>query len=92
MGTNSLIYNFVAKGSVVLSNPPFLELQHHCVQCLEKLLSYNCKQTYACDGYSFNYLVEDGFVFFVVANDSVGRDLPFAFLKRLKEDFKWQYL
>ncbi|MCO5570715.1 hypothetical protein L7F22_024443 [Adiantum nelumboides] len=59
-----------------------------CVQCLEKLPSYNSRQTYACNAYSFNYLVEHGFVFLLVANDSVGRELPFAFLERtIKEDF-----
>ncbi|MCO5614539.1 hypothetical protein L7F22_068822 [Adiantum nelumboides] len=62
------------------------------MQWLEKLPSYNRRQTYACDGHSFNYLVENGFVFLVVANDSVGRELPFAFLERIKEAFKWQYL
>ncbi|MCO5573389.1 hypothetical protein L7F22_027160 [Adiantum nelumboides] len=94
MGTNSLIYSFVAKGSVVLAEQTAFSgnFSTIAVQCLEKLPSYNSRQTYACDGYSFNYLVEDGFVFLVVANDSVGRELPFAFLERIKEDFKRQYL
>ncbi|MCO5550145.1 hypothetical protein L7F22_003627 [Adiantum nelumboides] len=94
MGTNSLIYSFVAKGSVVLAEQTAFSgnFSTIAVQCLEKLPSYNSRQTYACDGYSFNYLVEDGFVFLVVANDSVGRELPFAFLERIKEDFKQQYL
>ncbi|KAI5066905.1 hypothetical protein GOP47_0017433 [Adiantum capillus-veneris] len=94
MGTNSLIYSFVAKGSVVLAEQTAYSgnFSTIAVQCLEKLPSYNSRQTYACDGHSFNYLVEDGFVFLVVANDSVGRELPFAFLERIKEDFKRQYL
>lgn len=94
MAMNSLIYSFVAKGSVVLAEQTAFSgnFSTIAVQCLEKLPSYNSRQTYACDGYSFNYLVDDGFVFLVVANDSVGRELPFAFLERVNEDFKRQYL
>ncbi|MCO5560395.1 hypothetical protein L7F22_014010 [Adiantum nelumboides] len=77
----------VSKGKNTLYNLSTKECTI-CVQCLEKLPSYNSRQTYACNAYSFNYLVEHGFVFLVVANDSVGRELPFAFLERtIKEDF-----
>eukprot|EP00250_Pteridium_aquilinum_P026752 c33534_g1_i1 orf=188-892(+) len=94
MGTNSLIYSFVAKESVVLAEQTAFSgnFSTIAVQCLEKLPSYNSRQTYACDGHSFNYLIDDGFVYLVVANDSVGRELPFAFLERVKEDFKKQYV
>ncbi|KAH7294590.1 hypothetical protein KP509_27G008700 [Ceratopteris richardii] len=94
MSTNSFIYSFIAKGSVVLAEYTAFSgnFSTIAVQCLEKLPSYNSKQTYACDGHSFNYLVQDGFVFLVVVNDSVGRELAFTFLERIKEDFKKQYL
>lgn len=94
MGTNSLIYCFVAKGSVVLAEYTTYSgnFSTIAVQCLEKLPSYNSRQTYACDGHSFNYLIEDGFVYLVVAHDGAGRELPFSFLERIKEEFKKQYV
>lgn len=93
MGTNSLIYSFVAKGSVVLAEHTTFSgnFSTIAIQCLEKLPSFNSKHAYACDGHSFNYLVDDGFVYLVVASDSVGREAPYAFLERVKEDFKKQY-
>jgi len=60
-------------------------------QCLQKLPASNNKFTYNCDNHTFNYLVEDGFAYCVVADESVGRQVPMAFLERVKEDFKRRY-
>ncbi|CAL5367649.1 unnamed protein product [Camellia sinensis] len=60
-------------------------------QCLQKLPSSNNKFTYNCDGHTFNYLVEDGFTYYVVAVESAGRQIPMAFLERVKEDFTKRY-
>ncbi|KAJ4758783.1 hypothetical protein LUZ62_069158 [Rhynchospora pubera] len=43
------------------------------------------------DGHTFNFLVEKGFVFLVVANKEFGWSAPFVFLERVKEDFVQQY-
>jgi vesicle-associated membrane protein 72 len=61
--SNSLIYCFVAKGSVVLAEHTSYSgnFSTIAVQCLDKLPPFDSKHTYACDGYSFNYLVDDGF-------------------------------
>ncbi|KAL6529129.1 hypothetical protein OROHE_014873 [Orobanche hederae] len=63
MGQQSLIYSFVARGTVILAE--FTEFSGNFIgiaaQCLQKLPTTNYKFTYKCDGHTFNYLVEDGF-------------------------------
>ncbi|RWW30524.1 hypothetical protein GW17_00004900 [Ensete ventricosum] len=63
MGQQSLIYSFVARGTVVLAE--FTEFSGNfnsiAAQCLQKLPASNNKFTYNCDGHTFNYLVEDGY-------------------------------
>ncbi|XP_066324593.1 vesicle-associated membrane protein 721-like [Miscanthus floridulus] len=47
----------------------------------------NNKFTYNCDGHTFNYLVEDGFTYCVVAVESVGRQIPFVVADSLNREF-----
>ncbi|GER55107.1 vesicle-associated membrane protein [Striga asiatica] len=93
MGQQSLIYSFVARGTVILAE--YTEFTGNftgiAAQCLQKLPASNNKFTYNCDGHTFNYLVEDGFTYCVVAVESVGRQIPIAFLERIKEDFTKKY-
>ncbi|KAM0023166.1 putative Longin domain, v-SNARE, coiled-coil domain-containing protein [Helianthus debilis subsp. tardiflorus] len=56
-----------------------------------KLPSGSTKYTYSCDGYTFNFLLDTGFVFLVVADETIGRSVPFVFLERVKDDFKKLY-
>ncbi|XP_057484072.1 vesicle-associated membrane protein 722-like [Actinidia eriantha] len=89
MGQQSLIYSFVARGTVILAE--YTEFTGNFTsiasQCLQKLPSTNNKFTYSCDGHTFNFLIEDGFTYCVVAAESAGRQIPMAFLDRTKEDF-----
>ncbi|CAI9761322.1 unnamed protein product [Fraxinus pennsylvanica] len=93
MGQHSLIYSFVARGTVIVAE--YTEFTGNftsiAFQCLQKLPAANNKFTYDCDGHTFNYLVEDGFTYCVVAVQSVGRQIPMAFLERIKEDFTKKY-
>ncbi|CAL9164556.1 unnamed protein product [Musa hybrid cultivar] len=93
MGQQSLIYSFVARGTVILAE--YTEFQGNftgiAAQCLQKLPSSNNRFTYNGDGHTFNYLVEDGYTYCVVAVESVGRQIPIAFLDRIKEDFNKRY-
>ncbi|KAJ7546646.1 hypothetical protein O6H91_08G048800 [Diphasiastrum complanatum] len=93
MGQESLIYSFVARGTVVLAEYTAFSgnFSTIAVQCLQKLPASNNKFTYTCDRHTFNYLVEDGFTYMVVADEDFGRQIPFAFLERVKEDFKRRY-
>jgi vesicle-associated membrane protein 72 len=63
MGQQSLIYAFVAHGTVILAE--YTEFTDNFTtiasQCLMKLPASNNKFTYNCDGHTFNYLVKDGF-------------------------------
>jgi hypothetical protein len=63
MGQQTLIYSFVARGTVLLAE--YTEFKGNftgiAAQCLEKLPASNNKFTYNCDGHTFNYLVENGF-------------------------------
>ncbi|WRX21491.1 Longin domain - like 4 [Theobroma cacao] len=63
MGQQSLIYSFVARGTMILAE--YTEFTGNftsiAAQCLQKLPASNNKFTYNCDGHTFNYLVENGF-------------------------------
>jgi hypothetical protein len=63
MASESLIYSFVARGTVVLAEytPYSGNFNTIAVQCLQKLPPNNNKFTYTCDRHTFNYLVEDRF-------------------------------
>ncbi|KOM34428.1 hypothetical protein LR48_Vigan02g057800 [Vigna angularis] len=93
MGQQSLIYSFVARGTMILAE--YTEFSGNFTtiasQCLQKLPSTNNRFTYNCDGHTFNYLVESGFTYCVVAVESAGRQLPIAFLERVKEEFSKKY-
>ncbi|CAA0808236.1 Vesicle-associated membrane protein 727 [Striga hermonthica] len=93
MTPKGLIYSFVAKGTVVLAEhtPYSGNFSTIAVQCLQKLPSSSSKYTYSCDGHTFSFLLDGGFVFLVVADESMGRSVPFVFLERVKDDFKQHY-
>ncbi|KAF5948112.1 hypothetical protein HYC85_014069 [Camellia sinensis] len=93
MSQKGLIYSFVAKGNVVLAEHTSFSgnFSTIAVQCLQKLPSNSSKYTYSCDGYTFNFLIDNRFVFLVVVDESVGRGVPFVFLERVKDDFKQRY-
>ncbi|XP_075496070.1 vesicle-associated membrane protein 727-like [Primulina tabacum] len=93
MSPKGLIYSFVAKGNVVLAEhtPYSGNFSTIAVQCLQKLPSNSSKYTYSCDGHTFNFLLDNRFVFLVVADESMGRSVPFIFLEKVKDDFKQRY-
>ncbi|XP_014489589.1 vesicle-associated membrane protein 722 [Vigna radiata var. radiata] len=92
-GQQSLIYSFVARGTVILAehtdfNGNFTEV---AFDCLRRLPASNSKFTYNADGHTFNYFNDNGFTYCVVAVESVGRQLAMAFLERIKDDFSKRY-
>ncbi|KAJ7980257.1 Vesicle-associated membrane protein [Quillaja saponaria] len=93
MSQESFIYGFVARGTMILAE--YTEFTGNfpaiAAQCLQKLPSSNNKFTYNCDHHTFNFLVEDGYAYCVVAKESVGKQISIAFLERLKADFKKRY-
>ncbi|KAG6583799.1 putative vesicle-associated membrane protein [Cucurbita argyrosperma subsp. argyrosperma] len=93
MAQKSLIYAFVARGTVILSEYTEYSGNFNSIafQCLQKLPTANNKFTYNCDGHTFNYLVDNGYTYCVVATESAGRQVPIAFLERVKDDFVSKY-
>ncbi|ONK57141.1 uncharacterized protein A4U43_C10F17030 [Asparagus officinalis] len=93
MSKQQLIYSFVAKGNVVLAEHTSFSgnFSTVAVQCLQKLPPNSNKFTYSCDGHTFNFLVDRGFVFLIVADEAVGRSVPFVFLERVRDDFMKRY-
>ncbi|PKU80745.1 vesicle-associated membrane protein 727 [Dendrobium catenatum] len=93
MSKQPLIYSFVAKGTVVLAEHTSFSgnFSTIAIQCLQKLPPNNNKFTYSCDGHTFSFLVDRGFVFLVVADEAVGRSMPFVFLERIRDDFMRRY-
>ncbi|CAA2959834.1 vesicle-associated membrane 726 [Olea europaea subsp. europaea] len=93
MGQQSLIYSFVARGTVILAE--YTEFRGNftriAFECLQKLPASNNKFTYNCDGHTFNFLAENGFTYCVVAVESAGRQIPIGFLERVKDDFNKRY-
>ncbi|CAK9145559.1 unnamed protein product [Ilex paraguariensis] len=93
MGQISFIYSFVARGTIVLAE--YTEFNGNfpaiATQCLERLPSSSNKFFYNFDHHTFNFLVEDGYAYCVVAQESVGQQISIAFLERVKADFKKIY-
>ncbi|KAL9675881.1 hypothetical protein QQ045_004089 [Rhodiola kirilowii] len=93
MGQQDFVYSFVARGTVILAEHAekkgtFTDIAS---ECLQKLRTTHTKFTYNWDGLTFNFHVEDLFTYCVVAAESTGRQLPIAFLERVKEDFTKRY-
>lgn len=63
MGQKSLIYGFVARGTVILAE--YTEFTGNftsiAVQCLQKLPASNNRFTYNRDSHTINFLVDDGY-------------------------------
>ena len=69
-----LIYSFVARGTVVLADAvqPIYEgnFQSVALQFLERCPTDTNKFVYPVDGHTFNFIVDDGFTFLVVADQA----------------------
>ncbi|XP_043708042.1 vesicle-associated membrane protein 724-like [Telopea speciosissima] len=92
-GQELFIYSFVARGTMILAEYTEFTGNFPAIasQCLQRLPSSNNKFTYNCDHHTFNFLVEDGYAYCVVAKDSAGKQVSIAFLERMKADFKKRY-
>ncbi|TQD69338.1 hypothetical protein C1H46_045129 [Malus baccata] len=92
MGQKALIYAFVARGTVVLAEYTEFSGNFNSIafQCLQKLPATN--NNYRCviqSMYSPKFVVVAAYC--VVADESSGRQVPIAFLDRVKDDFVAKY-
>ncbi|OAX39323.1 VAMP/synaptobrevin-like protein [Rhizopogon vinicolor AM-OR11-026] len=86
----SLINAVVARGSTILAEhqaPGQRDFSHATQTILSKIPPNNSKLTYVWEQYLFHYISEGGFTYLVMADDSVGRKMPFAFLMDLQRKF-----
>jgi len=93
MGQQRLIYSFVAHGKTILAEHTDFTGNFKIIaaQGLRKLPPTNTKISFKCDNHTFNYIVDNGFGFCVVAEESLGKIIPMACLERIKDDFRRKY-
>lgn len=88
-----LIYAFVARDTTVLAEytPYSGNFNTVAIECLQKLQNPESKFTIACDRHTFNFLVHNGFTYLVVADEAYGRQIPFSFLERVRDEYEEKY-
>ena len=78
----ALLYSFVARATTVLAEhtDPTYEGNFRAVglNFLERCPTNNSKFTFPSAGHTFNYLVDQGFTFLVVADDACARVLAWT--------------
>jgi len=89
----SLIHALVARGSVILAehSDGQRDFSNAVQMILNKIPPNNSKLTYVWEQYLFHYVSEGGLTYMVMADDSVGRRMPFAFLAELQRQFSESY-
>ncbi|KIO16871.1 hypothetical protein M407DRAFT_33475, partial [Tulasnella calospora MUT 4182] len=89
----SLIYALVARGGTVLAahSGDKRDFSQATQAILSKIPPNNSKLTYVWEQYLFHYISEGGLTFLVMADDAVGRRMPFAFLGELQQRFTTKY-
>lgn len=88
-----LIYSFVSRDTTVLAEyTPFTgNFTTVALECLQKIQNYENKFTIVCDRHTFNFLVHNGYTYLAVADEAYGRQIPFAFLERVRDEFEEKY-
>ncbi|KAJ7312872.1 VAMP/synaptobrevin-like protein [Mycena albidolilacea] len=85
----SLIHALVARDSTILAEHQ--AGKRNFSQATEKILSKippnDSKLTYVWEEFLFHYISEGGLTYLVMADDSAGRRMPFAFLADLQRKF-----
>jgi len=85
----SLIHALVARGSVILAEHQAgkRDFSQAIQTILSKIPPNNSKLTYVWEQFLFHYVSEGGITYLVMADDSAGRRMPFAFLGELQRRF-----
>ena len=89
-----LMYALISRGLTVLCEYTSFSgnFSTVAVQCLSKVNQQKSeKVTFTCDGHTFNFLMDGEFTYLVVADEGYGRNIPFHFLDRVKEEFARQW-
>ncbi|KAL7409456.1 synaptobrevin-domain-containing protein [Mrakia frigida] len=89
----SLIHSSISRGSTILVEHQNgkRNFSDAAATILSKIPPNNSKLTYVWESYLFHYVSEGGVIYLVMADDSVGRRMPFAFLADLQRKFTSAY-
>lgn len=89
----SLHYALVARSGVVLCEYTATPGNFNAValECMQNMGGSDNKLSINCDKYVFNFLVNAGYVFLVVADESFGRQTAYGALDRIKDEFLQRY-
>ncbi|WVR07012.1 hypothetical protein IAU60_004051 [Kwoniella sp. DSM 27419] len=90
----SLIHALVARGTTVLAEHATgtAELKPAAqITILSKIPPNNSKLTYVWQDRLIHYVSSDGVIYLIMADDSVGRRMPFAFLAEVERKFTASY-
>jgi len=84
-----LIHALVARGNAILAEHQAgkRDFSQATQTILSKIPPNDSKLTYVWEQYLFHYVSEGGFTYLVMADESVGRRMPFAFLADLQRKF-----
>ncbi|KAJ3862804.1 VAMP/synaptobrevin-like protein [Lentinula novae-zelandiae] len=84
-----VIHALVAQGPTILAEHKAgsRDFSQATQTILSKIPPNNSKLTYVWEQYLFHYVSEGGFTYLVMADDSAGRRMPFAFLAELQRKF-----
>eukprot|EP00877_Chromochloris_zofingiensis_P005730 jgi/Chrzof1/15158/Cz09g29140.t1 len=93
MAQQKLLYALVARGSVILAEHSNITGNANliAVRILEKLPQEDTRVSYAQERHMFHVLIQDGITFVCMAEESIGRRIPFAFLDDVKGRFFSSY-
>ncbi|KAJ6598280.1 VAMP synaptobrevin-like protein [Mycena vulgaris] len=85
----SLIHALVARGSTILAEHQAgkQNFSQATQTIISKIPPNDSKLTYVWEQFLFHYISEGGFTYLVMADDSAGRRMPFAFLADLQRKF-----
>ncbi|KAJ7100735.1 VAMP synaptobrevin-like protein [Mycena belliarum] len=85
----SLIHALVSRGTTILAEHQAgkQNFSSATATILSKIPPNDSKLTYVWEQYLFHYVSEGGYTYLVMADDSAGRRMPFAFLAELQRKF-----
>lgn len=86
----SIYYALIARGTVVLVDHTNASgnFEQTTASILPRIAPHeNTKCTYVSEGYQFHVVVEDGLVYLCLADASLGKRIPYAFLHEIKRRF-----
>ncbi|GBF93600.1 hypothetical protein Rsub_06320 [Raphidocelis subcapitata] len=90
---HKLLYSLVARGTTVLAEQSFItgNAPQIALRILEKLPQEDTRISYAQDQHMYHVLVTEGVTFLTMAEEGLGRRLPFAFLEDVAGRFMAAY-